>query len=231
VLILSDRHRSKLAGIQLADSITIDFHKLFYQPISCSAFLIRDRAAFNLIRLHASYLNPESNEAAGVLDLVTKSIQTTRRFDGLKPFVSLHALGRKRIAAMIDTAIEVAHTAAALIVSDPDLELALPPTLNALMLRYRPVDMMPDEQTGQKLDAVNLAVQQRLLLEGQSILARTKFRGRVFLKITLLNPRTSLADIESILSRLKAFGHEEQRSYRCPQLPNAYRPSLAARSR
>lgn len=207
-LILSDRHRAKLAGIQLADSITVDFHKLFYQPISCSVFLVRDRAAFNLIRLHASYLNPEANETAGVLDLVTKSIQTTRRFDGLKPFVSLHALGRKRIAAMIDTTIEVAHAAAALIASDPDLDLALPPAINALMLRYSPGEMTHSAITDQKLDVVNLAIQQRLLLEGHAMLARTKFRSRVFLKITLLNPRTTLADIESILACLKAFGHE-----------------------
>ncbi|HUN59609.1 MAG TPA: aspartate aminotransferase family protein [Candidatus Binataceae bacterium] len=205
-LILSDRHRSKLAGINLADSIAIDFHKLFYQPISCSAFLVRDRSAFNLIRLHASYLNPESNETAGVLDLVTKSIQTTRRFDGLKPFVSLHSLGRKRIAAMIDTTIEVAQAAASLIAADPDLELALPPSLNALMLRFCPPNMTPGAVTDQRIDAINLAIQQRLLLEGHAMLARTEFRGRVFMKITLLNPRTTIANIESILARLKVFG-------------------------
>jgi L-2,4-diaminobutyrate decarboxylase len=205
-LILSDRHRTRLAGVHLADSITVDFHKLFYQPISCSAFLVRDRAAFDLIRIHADYLNPASNEAAGMLDLVTKSIQTTRRFDGLKPFVSLHALGRKRIAAMIDNTIDVAQAAATLIQSDHDLELALPPSLNALMLRFHPQGTAEEE-----LDAVNLAIQQRLLMEGHAMLARTQFNGRLFLKITLLNPRTTLSDIAVILDRLKTFGNEHRR--------------------
>jgi L-2,4-diaminobutyrate decarboxylase len=61
------------------------------------------------------------------------------------------------------------------------------------------------------------------------MLARTKFRGRVFLKITLLNPRTTLADIESVLSRLKAFGHEEHRNHGCAQPPNANGPRPATR--
>lgn len=203
-LALSERHGGQLNGIDMADSVTVDFHKLFYQPISCSALLVRDRAGWDSIRLHAAYLNPEENEAAGVLDLVTKSIQTTRRFDGLKPFVTLRALGRKRLAAMIDTTIDVAGEAATLIAADPDLELAVPPAMNALLLRFHPKDI--GEAT---LDAVNIAVQQRLLLEGHAMLARTKFDGRVFLKITLINPCTTTLHIQAILAALKSLGHEE----------------------
>ncbi|HEY9736340.1 MAG TPA: pyridoxal-dependent decarboxylase, partial [Trichocoleus sp.] len=56
-LILSDRNQSLLAGIEAADSITVDFHKLFYQPISCGAFLLKVRSHFELIKRHAAYLN------------------------------------------------------------------------------------------------------------------------------------------------------------------------------
>jgi L-2,4-diaminobutyrate decarboxylase len=62
---------------------------------------------------------------------VTKSIQTTRRFDGLKPFVSLHALERRRLAAMIESTVDLATVTAAMIQDDPDLELAMEPFLNA----------------------------------------------------------------------------------------------------
>jgi L-2,4-diaminobutyrate decarboxylase len=205
-LMLSDRHRSQLAGLEQADSITIDFHKLFYQPISCSAFLVHDRASFGAIRLHADYLNPPGNEAAGVLDLVTKSIQTTRRFDGLKPFVSLQALGRKRLAAMIDTTIDLATATAELITADPELELPVPPAINALLLRFHTPGM-----TEAAIDGVNHTIQQRLLMEGHAMLARTKFNERIFLKMTLLNPRTTLAHVEAILARIKAFGREYRR--------------------
>lgn len=95
-LILSDRHRDKLAGIAAADSITVDFHKLFYQPISCGAFLLRSGHHFSLLRLHADYLNPESNAEFGILDLVVNSIQTTKRFDALKLFMA-QRMGKKSL--------------------------------------------------------------------------------------------------------------------------------------
>jgi len=129
-LMLSERYASKLTGVAKADSIAVDFHKLFYQPISCGAFLLRDRAHFGLIKHHADYLNPESNAEAGILDLVTKSLQTTRRFDALKLWVSLQTLGQTGFAEMIDTTIQLAKETASLIAKDAELELANQPEIN-----------------------------------------------------------------------------------------------------
>ena len=164
---------------------------------------MRDRLAFEAIRFHTDYLNPKENEQAGVLDLVTKSIQTTRRFDGLKPFVSLHALGRRRLAAMIDSTVDLATVTVAMIRDDPDLELAMEPFLNALLFRYHRGNV-----SDAVLDAVNSTIRNRLLISGQALLARTTFTGRIFLKITLLNPRTKRHHIKTILTRVKQVGDE-----------------------
>ncbi len=71
-LLFSPLHRDKLQGIALADSLSIDFHKLFWQPIPAGAFLLRDARHFELFELHADYLNPETHEEQGIPDLVTK---------------------------------------------------------------------------------------------------------------------------------------------------------------
>ena len=93
---------------------SIDFHKLFWQPIPCSAFLLRDARYFDSIKLHADYLNPELHEDDGIPNLVTTSLLTTRRFDALKLWISFQSLGRAKLAAMIDRTIELAnHTAMA----------------------------------------------------------------------------------------------------------------------
>jgi glutamate/tyrosine decarboxylase-like PLP-dependent enzyme len=86
-------------------------------------------------------------------------------------------------------------------------ELAIEPFLNALLFRYRP-DGVPEAV----LDAVNGTIRSRLLVSGQALLARTKFSGRVFLKVTLLNPRTERHHIESILTRVKQAGDEALRN-------------------
>ena len=107
-LLFSHRHREKLEGIASADSVGIDFHKLFWQPIPASAFLLRDARHFELIELHADYLNPETHEEQGIPNLVTSSLLTTRRFDVLKLWLSFQMLGRRKLSAMIDRTMELA---------------------------------------------------------------------------------------------------------------------------
>lgn len=212
-LILSDRHGSQLQGIEAADSITVDFHKLFYQPISCGAFLLKERSHFNLMKHHAAYLNPEENETEGIPDLVTKSIQTTRRFDALKLWVSLQHLGRQGFADMIDTTIDLAAQTAHLIAGDPGLELVNQPTINAVVFHYRPSDLPTTTVSAAQVNQINRHIRQSLLYRGQAVLAQTQIGDRVYLKLTLLNPRTTLTHITDLLNAVKQLGHNLENYY------------------
>lgn len=194
-LLLSDRHRSQLAGIEAADSVSVDFHKLFWQPISCGAFLLRDAGHFDRIRLHAEYLNPESHQEMGIPDLVTRSILTTRRFDALKLWVCLQALGRETFGAMIDHTLDLAKQTAAAIREDPRLELVHPPTLGCVLFRYRPEDQAVDA------DGLNEAIRHRLLEAGTAVIGHTRVRGESCLKLTLMNPCARLDHIRDLLSQ------------------------------
>lgn len=207
-LILSDRHRHKLDGIAAADSITVDFHKLFYQPISCGAFLLRSRHHFNLLRLHADYLNPESNEEFGILDLVVKSIQTTKRFDALKLFMSMQALGRNGFALAIDKTIDLAADVAVIINADPEFSLATKPTINAVVFRYLPRHCPDDLIDITRSNHINDQIRLALIHEGSAIIAQTKVGSLTHLKFTLLNPRTELTDLTILLDRVKQLGKE-----------------------
>jgi len=207
-LILSDRHRHKLTGIEEADSITVDFHKLFYQPISCGAFLLKDRSHFDLMKLHADYLNPKTNIEAGVPDLVTKSVQTTRRFDALKLFISLQALGRRQLADMIDITINLAEATAQLIDAEPFLELANYPTINAVVFRYYPPKALSVQEPEIWANQINSQIRVTLLQTGEAVLAQTRIGKLIYLKFTLLNPSTTLADIATILNTVKRLGQE-----------------------
>lgn len=204
-LMLSEHHASKLTGIAEADSLTVDFHKLFYQPISCGAFLLRDRAHFGLIKRHADYLNPESNAEAGIPDLVTKSIQTTRRFDALKLWVSLQTLGQTGLADLIDTTIQLAQETASRIAEDSDLELANQPEINAVVFRYHPAHL----QEKQQRNRVNREIRQSLLEKGKAVIAQTQIAGDVYLKLTLLNPRTTNAHITELLQEIKFIANHD----------------------
>uniref|UniRef100_A0A4Y8PRR0 Aspartate aminotransferase family protein n=2 Tax=Paenibacillus athensensis TaxID=1967502 RepID=A0A4Y8PRR0_9BACL len=212
-LLLSDRHRGMLRGLELADSVTVDFHKLFYQPISCGAFLVKDRAKFELLKLHADYLNPEGDEDDGVPNLVTKSLQTTRRFDALKLLISLQALGTRRFGEIVDYTLDLAAAAATTLRLHPRLELLNEPALNAVVFRYRADRSSVGEAAVQELDnRLNAAIRSELLRSGEAVIARTRVAGQVCMKLTLLNPLTTMTHLEALFNRIDEIGADlEQR--------------------
>jgi L-2,4-diaminobutyrate decarboxylase len=201
-LALTDDHDALLDGIERADSIAVDFHKLFYQPISCGAFLLRDGDDFEWMARNAAYLNPEEHDEAGVPNLVSKSVQTTRRFDALKPYVAFRALGRKGMATLVDETLELADGAASLLDSADDFELLGEPTLNTVVFRYRPRERMNDRAVSR----LNATVRHRLLYDGRAVVARTEIEGVTSLKFTLLNPTATLDDVAAMLETIRECG-------------------------
>ncbi len=132
-------------------------------------------------------------------------MQTTRRFDALKLFISLQALGRKQLADMIDTTINLAEATASLIAAEPRLELATYPTINAVVFRYCPAT--PSERQPEAwANQINSQIRMTLLQTGEAILAQTRIGNLTYLKFTLLNPCTKLADIATILIAVKRLG-------------------------
>ena len=203
-LLFSAQHRSKLRGIEASDSVSIDFHKLFWQPIPCSAFLLRDARHFDAIKLHADYLNPELHEDEGIPNLVTTSLLTTRRFDALKLWISFQTLGRARLAAMIDRTITLAAHAAKVIKGTPQLELMGEPQLSTVVFRYVPLRKDGD------IDALNAHLRQRLFDRGIAVVGHTRVHGRQYLKLTCMNPAVSEGQIEKLIHRIVEEGKEIQ---------------------
>nr|WP_269450083.1 aspartate aminotransferase family protein [Arthrobacter sp. U41] len=203
-LMVSGRHRHLLDGIHRADSVTVDFHKTFFQPVSSSALLVRDAAMLRHVTHHADYLNP-----AGALDRpnqVDKSIQTTRRFDALKLWLTLRIMGADALGALFDEAIGLASCVGEVLDSDPDFELAAPPQLSTLVFRYRP--LQPD---GRRLhqdaaDRLNQDIRSAVFASGEAVVAGTTVAGRHYLKFTLLNAEAGVADIRSIIELLRTTG-------------------------
>src|SRR6476661_4006257 len=138
-LMVSNRHRHLLDGIRLADSVTVDFHKTFFQPVSSSALLVGEGAMLRHVTYYADYLNPETAAHAEIPNQVDKSIQTTRRFDALKLWLTLRIMGADAIGALLDEAIDLAARVGSVLSADPDFELAGKPQLSTLVFRYRPV--------------------------------------------------------------------------------------------
>jgi L-2,4-diaminobutyrate decarboxylase len=201
-LLFSGRYRNRLDSVELADSIAIDFHKLFWQPIPCSAFLLRDEGEFDYIKMHADYLNPETLEEAGVPNLVTTSLLTSRRFDALKLWISLQSLGRKKLSAMIDRTITLAKDVAKTIRKEARFELLCEPELSTVVFRYLPA------KPGLDADRINFAIRQQLFETGTAVIGHTRVRGQQCLKFTCMNPSTTKGQMNEILQLILEEGRK-----------------------
>lgn len=191
-LVLSDRLRPRLAGLERADSVTVDLHKLCWQPIGASVLLVRDGRSFDMVRQPSDYLDRDDDD---VLNLVGRSLDTSRRFDALKVVVSLRSTGRHQMGAWMEQLVDTTAAVAEVIDRDPRFELLTPPSLVMVLFRWRPGD-----------DAANTAIQRQLFARGQAVVGRTRRDGRVALKFTLLNPSTTVDDLARLLDLIAATG-------------------------
>ncbi len=201
-LLVSRKYRDRIAAIEQADSATVDFHKSFLQPVSCSAFLVKNRAHLACLTYHADYLNPLSQARENTPNLVCKSLQTTRRFDALKLWMSLRVLGPDKLGEAFDAVIDLARDTHRLLERDDDFEVLHRPMLSTLLFRYRPIGVAEPKL----LDDLNSAIRKMMMREGQALIAATREGGRCYLKFTLLNPDTTLMDIQAVLDLVRRYG-------------------------
>ncbi|WP_379544555.1 pyridoxal phosphate-dependent decarboxylase family protein [Psychrobacter sp. R86515] len=208
-LLLSQRYRHLIEGLNQADSITLDFHKHFFLPISCGAFLLRDNQNFESIRHHSEYLNSADDEQDNILNLVTYSLQTTRRFDALKLWMALDLLGTNGYAALIDSCLDTAKQAAQLIDTNENFVLVHEPIISSVLFYFTPKDTaLSDEQLAQ----LNRHIAQELLVNNIANVATTQFEQRLCLKFTILNPNTQINDIADIIEQMAIAGFNQLNS-------------------
>ncbi|MFJ6796561.1 pyridoxal phosphate-dependent decarboxylase family protein [Streptomyces sp. NPDC091268] len=207
-LLASPTRRGLLDGIEHADSVTVDFHKSFFQPVSSSAMLVRDRATLAHATYHADYLNTRRMAEERIPNQVDKSLQTTRRFDALKLWMTLRVMGADGVGSLFDEVVDLAAAGWDLLDADPRFEVVVRPQLSTLVFRYAPDADGSGTVRPDLVDEANLHARKALFASGEAVVAGTKVDGRQYLKFTLLNPQTTTADIAAVLDLLAA--HAEQ---------------------
>ena len=199
-LLASPTRRHLLDGIEHADSVTVDYHKTWFQPVSSSALLVRDGRHLGHVTWHADYLNPKD---AGHPNQVDKSLQTTRRFDALKLWLTLRIMGPDTIGGYVDDVIVLAASVADRMAAEPAVEVAAAPALSTIVFRYRPAGLTEDQA-----DVLAPRIRSTLYERGNALVAATKVDGRCWLKLTLLNPMATPEQILGIVAEIVAIGDE-----------------------
>jgi L-2,4-diaminobutyrate decarboxylase len=201
--VLTETHKKYFEACTYVDSITIDFHKSFFQPVSCSAFLVSNKQHFQYVSYYADYLNAFEDKDTERPNLIEKSIQTTRRFDALKVWVTLKTLGAKTIAGYLEKVHFMAKEVYQYLQQKKEVfETIHEPALSTVVFRYKPQGI----DDANELDNLNMHIKNTLYRGGLASVASTKFNGEIYLKFTLLNPKNTLENLVEILDLIEAAG-------------------------
>ncbi|MFE6058475.1 pyridoxal phosphate-dependent decarboxylase family protein [Streptomyces sp. NPDC056431] len=197
-VLFSRTHRSLLDGLARARTVTVDLHKLGWQPAAAGLLAVRDTADLAVLGHTAAYLNADDDTEAGLPDLLGRSLRTTRRPDVLKTAVTLRALGRTGLGELVDACMDRAQELADLVEKAPGLDLRARPTLTTVLFRPNGPGVT---------DETVAAIRRTLLAEGRAVLGRAEADGRLWLKATLLNPHATPGDLAQLITLVEGSAH------------------------
>jgi aromatic-L-amino-acid/L-tryptophan decarboxylase len=190
--VLTERGRAALAGLELADSITLDPHKWLYQPYECGCLLVRDGGALRrAFEIHSDYLRDAEADSEEV-NFSDYGIQLTRTSRAFKLWLSLRTFGVDAFRAAIDRTLDLAALAHSRFEESDVFELAAPPALGIVCFRRSDVD---DDQ----VDGLVAALEE----SGLGLISSTRVDGRPALRLCILNHTTRAEDVERVLGFLE----------------------------
>lgn len=188
--LLSPKFARRLDGINQADSVVWDAHKMMLMPSFCTAVIFRDRkhldAAF---RQQASYLFTDTDtgwEQPGV-----RSFETTKPTMSFQLYLSLVTLGVDFFAKAVEYAYDLAQAFALEIERRQDFELLIPPESNIVCFRY--------SDGNEPLDNLQIKLREAINQAGNFFIMRTELRGKTWLRVVLMNPLTRLDHLIDLL--------------------------------
>ncbi|MES2758528.1 MAG: aminotransferase class V-fold PLP-dependent enzyme [Pseudomonadota bacterium] len=219
-LLVADQFRHLYDGVEQADSVVIDGHKLLWVPMAQSLVVFRDSASLDCLKHHANYIIRNNSG-----DLGQTSLEGSRRFDALKLWAAFKILGVSGYATLLSRAASLAATMRELIRDDEDFELTSDSSTFILTYRYAPAglrdvmaQLVATGATGDavalnlQLNALNAALQERQKANGNSFVSRTLLErspypdGITVLRVVLTNVTTTEGDLRAVLAEQQVLG-------------------------
>jgi aromatic-L-amino-acid decarboxylase len=196
---LTDRGRKLFAGIERADTVTLDPHKWLFVPFECGGLLAREPARLaDAFRILPEYLKDVENEGAEV-NFADYGEQLTRYTRAFKVWLPVRYFGLGAIRSAIDTGINLAAYAEDLLRQDPVFEILSPAQLGIVCFRIHPRGV--DDPA--ELDRLNEQVNARVNALGRHFISSTQLQGRFSLRICILGFRTGEEDVRELVESIR----------------------------
>ncbi|MGW7414074.1 pyridoxal phosphate-dependent decarboxylase family protein [Streptomyces sp. NPDC054863] len=204
-LLVSDKLRSKLKGIEKVDSLTWDAHKMMFVPAPCTLLFYRNKEkGLGAFRQQASYVFDEEPDVYTDLDSGGKNFECTKR-PMIMPLWTLWSIfGRALFAEKIDYLCELTSDAHQVVQQEPDFDALHQPESNILCFRYRPADLIRADDTHR----LQVAIRNRIKRQGNFFISKVNVDGVAALRVVMMNHQITVEHFRMLLGEIRKIGEE-----------------------
>ncbi len=203
--VFSDKYKSLLKGIENADSIVIDGHKMLMTPALMTFVLFKDgHNSFATFRQKAQYLLEMSGQEDW-FNGAKRTMECTKLMMGMKFYTILKIHGEEVFGQFVTQMYDLGAEFAEIIQSRPQFQLALTPDSNIVCFRWTGKGMSEIE-----INTINARVRDKLLKKNEFYVVQTSLRDQVYLRTTLMNPFTTPLHLNQLLDEIESLSQSIQ---------------------
>lgn len=201
--IFSKRFRHLVKGIEQADSVVMDFHKMLMTPSVTTALVFKNGSDnYACFSQQAQYLWEQQDQSEWY-NMAKRTFECTKLMMSLKAYSLIRTYGAQLFDDFVSTCYENGQLLASKIQQHPEIELAVQPDCNIVCFRFVP--MVKDKD---QLCKINERIRRLMLEDGRFYIVQTVLNGQSWLRVTLTNPFTRGEDLQEMLSTVVRTGQE-----------------------
>lgn len=203
---LSERGKKLLAGIERADSLSLDPHKWLFQPFEIGCVLVRDaRLLKKTFHTMAEYLEDTKRAEEEEINYYDYGVQLTRGFRALKLWLSLKTFGAAAFREAINRGFELAEFAEDLLRKSDRWQIITPATMGMVTFRY-----VAEGCSENEINEIHRRMVEMMAEDGFAFANSTALRGQIVMRLCTINPRTTEQEIRATIEQIEQFGRELQ---------------------
>lgn len=195
--IISEKYKHLTKGIERADSVVIDFHKMMLTPALTTAVLFKDgNKSYESFAQKASYLLDKNGEIPWY-DGAGRTIECTKKAMGLKVYMMIKTYGDELFSSYIEKTYDLAHEFEVYVNSLNDFELGAKPESNIVCFRLKNLKGDVNKQIAD--------IREKIKIDGEYYIVQTIIDGNVYFRITIMNPFTDMNILKGLIEKIRSF--------------------------
>ena len=198
--LFSRRHRGLMDGVELADSICWDAHKMMGLPLICSVFLTKNKSVLRSVCAHGDSAHYLFHDDTKDVDLGRYSLQCGRRNDSLKLWVAWREIGDSGWAKMVEKYCDLSGYLEDLVNNSKYLSMMSERDWSNVCFRY--------EVDGHDLNELNIEIRNRMMREGINLVSRSNIGDDVIIRAVVANPLIDEKVLLSLITSIERHGYE-----------------------